>query len=128
MTPHHDTKPYSIAFDTRPEYLHVLVEGTKDSLEISLAYWKEIAAECTRLGVTKLLVEEDIPAVVSMSEMYTIATELPEMFLGIAIAFVDRYADQSDLNSFGELVAQNRGVYGKFFTTVPDAEAWLRER
>jgi hypothetical protein len=49
--------------------------------------------------------------------MYRIAAELPEHLLGIAIAFVDRHADQAELNSFGELVAQNRGVSGRYFNT-----------
>ena len=62
---------------------------------------------------------------VSFSDMYRIAAELPELFLGIAIAFVDRYADQAELNSFGEMVAQNRGVRGRYFADTANAEAWL---
>ena len=118
-------KPYTLTFEQRPDYLHAKVDGEKDSYEISIAYWKEIAAECERRGSAKLLVEEDIVEVVSISEMYSIATELPGMFYGIAIAFVDRYADQAELNSFGEMVAQNRGVRGRFFVTVGEAKAWL---
>lgn len=120
-----ENKPYRIKFEDRPEYLHVRVEGEHDSYKISLRFWREIAAECERLGCTKLLVEEDIPEAVSVAEMYGIASELIEMFVGIVIAFVDRYADQAELNSFGELVAQNRGVRGRFFTSFDDAEAWL---
>ena len=59
------------------------------------------------------------------SDMYRIASELPDMFLGIAIAFVDRYADQAELNSFGELVAQDRGVRGRYFSDAEKAEDWL---
>ena len=101
------------------------VEGERDSYELSMAYWREIAAECSRLGTVRLLVEEDIPEVVGYSDMFRIAAELPEMFLGIAIAFVDRYADQAELNEFGELVAQNRGVRGRYFSDAAEAEAWL---
>jgi hypothetical protein len=120
-----EARPYRLTFQRFPEYLHVRVEGESDSYELSMAYWGEIAAECTRLGTERVLVEEDIPAAVSYSDMYRIAAELPEHFLGIAIAFVDRHADQAELNSFGELVAQNRGVSGRYFNNPGDAEAWL---
>ena len=125
MSPSNGEKPYKITFDRRPDLLHVRVEGEKDSYEISIAYWNEIATECERLGTRRLLVEEDIPEVVSFSEMYSIAAELPELFQGISIAFVDRYSEQAELNSFGELVAQNRGVRGRFFAEAEAAEAWL---
>ena len=128
MSPHNENKPFKLTFDRRPEFLHVQVEGKNDSYEISMAYWREIAAECQRLGTTRLLVEEDIPEAVSYSEMYSIAADLPALFRGISIAFVDRYADQADLNSFGELVAQNRGVRGRFFSDAVVAEAWLLEQ
>jgi hypothetical protein len=41
------------------------------------------------------------------------------------IAFVDRIADQAELNSFGELVAVNRGLNVKIFKSVDEAEKWL---
>ena len=125
MSPQNEIKPYKLTFEQRAGYLRVQVEGKNDSYEISMAYWREIAAECGRLGTNRLLVEEDIPEAVSYSEMYSIAAELPELFRGISIAFVDRYAEQAELNSFGELVAQNRGVRGRFFADAADAEAWL---
>lgn len=46
-------------------------------------------------------------------------------FFGIRIAFVDRYIEQMDLNRFGELVAINRGIYGKIFNKFTEAENWL---
>lgn len=125
MSPPSEIRPYKLTFHNRPEYLHVRVEGGRDSYELSMAYWREIAAECGRVGAARLLVEEDIPEVVSYSDMFRIAAELPEYFLGIVIAFVDRYADQAELNSFGELVAQNRGVRGRYFKEAADAEEWL---
>jgi hypothetical protein len=44
-----EARPYRLTFQRFPEYLHVPVEG-------------EIAAECTRLGTERVLVEEAIPA------------------------------------------------------------------
>ena len=118
-------KQYTLTFEERPDYLYARVEGEHDSYEISRDFWIEIAGECEKRGTRKLLVEENIPEAVSVSEMYAIASELPDRFLDVSLAFVDPYADQAELNSFGELVAQNRGVRGRFFADVASAEEWL---
>jgi hypothetical protein len=119
-------KPYSISFENRPNYLYVYVSGEHDSYEISRRYWQEVAGECARLNASKVLIEEDIAEAVSIGEMYRLATEIPELgFFGIFIAFVDRYIEHHDLNQFGELVVNNRGVFGKIFNDVEAAEKWL---
>ena len=118
-------KQYTLTFEERPDYLYARVEGEHDSYEISRDFWIEIAGECEKRGTRKLLVEENIPEAVSVSEMYAIASELPDRFLDVSLAFVDPHADQAELNSFGELVAQNRGVRGRFFADVASAEEWL---
>ena len=119
-------KPYQISFERRPQYLYVYVSGERDSYEISRQYWQEVSGECGRTQCKKVLIEEDIPEVISMGEMYQLAAEIPQLgFFGVRIAFVDRYIEHQDLNQFGELVAINRGVYGKIFNDVKEAEKWL---
>jgi len=125
MSEARDDKSYRITFDSRPDYLYALVEGNAGTFEISIGYWREIAAECEARQVSKLLIEEDIADMVSVADMYNIASEIPPMYRGVTIAFVDRRAEQSELNAFGELVALNRGVVGKLFTNVAAAEKWL---
>ena len=123
-----DLKPYQIKFERRPNYLYAYVNGERDSLAISLGFWREIAAECERAQARKILIEEDIEESVSMVEMYQIAAEIPKMgFSGALIAFVDRFLEQQDVNRFGELVANNRGLRGKIFNDVKEAEKWLLE-
>ena len=118
-------KPYQISFEQRPDYLYACVEGENDSYAISKAYWTEISLECERVSASRVMVDENLTASGSVAEMYQIASEIPGMFSGIKIAFVDRHADQAGLNEFGELVAINRGVTGKFFIDAADAEEWL---
>lgn len=120
------SKPYDLSFEHHPDYLYAYVTGNQDNYEISRQYWQEIADECGRIGCTKLLIEEDIPEIVSIAEMYQIASDIPYMgFTGVRIAFVDRYIQHQDLNEFGELVATNRGVYGKIFNDADEARQWL---
>ncbi|HEX8250184.1 MAG TPA: hypothetical protein VF599_18570 [Pyrinomonadaceae bacterium] len=122
------SKPYLIRFERRPDYLYAYVGGEHDSLAISLAFWREIAAECRNAQAKKVLIEEDIEESVSMVEMYQIAAEITQMgFAGVLIAFVDRFLEQQHLNEFGELVATNRGLRGKTFNDIKEAEKWLAE-
>ena len=119
-------KAYKLEFEYRPDYLYAYVSGEKDSLEISRSFWREIADECRRINNSKLLIVEDIKEAVSTMDMYQIASEIPLLGLnGIRIAFVDRYIEQQSINEFGEIVATNRGIYGKIFNDVEEAEKWL---
>lgn len=120
-------KLYDIRFEHRTEYLYAYVSGEEDNIEISTQYWNEIAEECRQGNYKKVLVEEDITeAIASVIELYQFAAELPKYgFAGIYIAFVDRYIEQNELNKFVELVATNRGLKGRVFNDVTEAEKWL---
>src|SRR5687767_8660399 len=115
-------KQYRIRFEQRPEYLYVWVEGEHDSYTISMSYWQEVARECKSRGSRRVLIDENILENVSLGEAYQVASEIPSLFTGIAIAFYDRRAEQAHVNEFGELVAQNRGVIGRFFADIDEAE------
>ncbi len=120
------SKLYNLKFEERTDYLYAYVSGDKASLELSKQYWRKIAEECRRTKCNKVLIVEDIKENISTTEMYEFASELPTMgFVGIKIAFVDQYIEQRELNELGELVATNRGGYGKIFNTVEEAEKWL---
>lgn len=120
------SKPYQITFEQRPQYLYVYVSGEKDSYEISRRYWLEVADECRKTGYKKVLIDEDIAEVVTIAEVYQLASEIPLMgFQGVRVAFFDRYAAHTDLNQFGELVATNRGLAGRVFNDFEEAENWL---
>lgn len=120
------SKPYKISFDYRPEYLYVYVSGERDNYEISKQYWQEIADECSRNKVRRVLIVEDIDESTSIADVYQVGAEISQMgFFGIRIAFVDSHIGHHDLNQFGEMVALNRGLYGKVFNDPAEAEKWL---
>ena len=120
------SKPYTLTFECRPQYLYAFVTGEKDSYEISKQYWQEIADECKKSGFKKVLIEEDIEENVSMTDMYQFCAEIPQLgFFGIRVAFVDRRQDQQQLNQFGETVATNRGLLSRVFNNFEDGEKWL---
>lgn len=119
-------KKISITFEDRSDYLYVYVTGEHDSYEVSFYYWTKIVEKCRETGWKKVLVEENIPEVVSIADGYKLASEIAKMgFAGVRIAFFDCYAEHSDLNEFTALVAVNRGLQAKVFNNFDEAEKWL---
>jgi hypothetical protein len=119
-------KPYQITFEHRSQYLYVYVSGEHDSYEISRRYWLEVADECGKTRYKRVLIEEDIEETVSITEVFQLASELPQMgFQGVRVAFYDRFAEHQESNEFGELVATNRGLVGRTFNKFEEAENWL---
>lgn len=127
MTTSDGGKEYTITFELRPGYLYAYVKGEADSYDISHAYWTDVAAECAKHQVKKLLVDEDLAQPIkSVSEVFQGAAERAFMGLsGMKIAFVDRHPDHREQNLFGELVATNRGLFCKVFDNLQEGEKWL---
>ncbi len=116
----------TLEFEPRERYLFVHVTGEADSVEISLGYWQMVAAECRRLGFHRVLVHEELKALPSTLDTFAVASNLADVGMrGITIAFVDTDTRQAAENSFGETVAGNRGVRGRFFSDLRDAEEWI---
>ena len=116
-------KPYQLEFRHYENYLHAIASGEMDSLEVSTAYWREIAQECWRRGHKRLLVEEDFPNAIPDEDMVRVVCNAPEELLDVKIAFFDRYADHNNL--LGEFLAGSRGINGRVFFNLEDARAWL---
>ena len=117
---------YRIEFRANESYLYVRVEGLKDGAEISKKYWKEILDESRERKVNGLLVEVKLTDTMSAAEVYEIAKFVAETAPdGTRIAYVDRRHYHQELNRFGNLVANNRGLNSRVFDSVDEAEIWL---
>ena len=122
-----DSVEYSLDFEERKDYLYVYVTGPEDSFDISRAFFTKVHEKAKELGYQKILVEEDFPNQISITDMFDVGKLLKELFPPpLLIAHVDRNPADIDLNKFGELVAQNRGILGRIFSSIEDAEEWLR--
>lgn len=119
------TPGYSLTYDHRPHYLFVLVAGPEDTVDISLAYWSEIAAECRRHGVRRLLVLEKLMSRSNNADASLVIAELPRMGFGdIRIAFVDT-TESVDVLVHSELEARKAGLVSHVFGSIESAEQWL---
>jgi hypothetical protein len=123
---HEVSKPYQLTFIYRSQYLHAIVEGIEDSVEISDAYWTEIARECKRGKLKKVLVEERIEGNVSLAEAFDVGEKNSKKDFGHAVvAFVDIYEDHDGINEFASRVSNNRGRLIRCHESIAQAEKWL---
>ncbi|MDG5470017.1 hypothetical protein P9J64_17000 [Deltaproteobacteria bacterium IMCC39524] len=121
-----DEPIYEVTYKEKPEYLYAFIRSLHEERHEALSVWTRIAKECRNRGYWKLVIEEDIGSQFSTIEMFQFAAKLPEIgFIGIKLAFIDRQAGDHDLNLFGEDVAVNRGLFGKIFKDIGEAEKWL---
>ena len=121
-----ENKLYTVKFEHRQGYLYAYGKAEQDSFEVSLGFWTEIAAYCKANHFSKVLVEEDFETDNEIIDTYEIVSQGHKVgFTRIKIAFVDRHNSQMNNNLFGETVARNRGIQGKVFSNIKEAEKWL---
>jgi len=115
-----------IRLEEREGYLYAYVSGPRDSLHVSLDFWQRCITEAEKRSSGKLLVEENFPNQLNTNEIFELAAAIPAIIsTELRIAFVDNESEHDDLNMFAETVANNRGVIGRIFNSVENAEAWL---
>jgi len=117
---------YTLSLEEREGVLHALIEGEKDSYDLTMGACTQIAAACKGRRAAKVLVEHKVSGRLSTLEIFKIATQLPDLFEDIWVAFVIHRATAPDNPEFLETVAQNRGGRGRLFEDSKEAEAWLR--
>ena len=119
------SKGYHLLLERRALYLFAKVSGPRDTLQISINYWSEIAEECSRSSVERLLVLEELDEKSTVLDMAQMIQLLPQMgFKDMRIAFVDPKEDV-DLLAFAEVRALEVGLAGHVFGGVDAAERWL---
>ncbi len=117
---------YSVEYEERLDFLRATVKGECATLEIARSYWLDIAHRVLESGHKKLLVVEDIPEAIAISEVHQLVTDLAQLPVrDIRVAFVDLFSQHKSLNEFGILVAENRGLNLRIFDSEELATEWL---
>lgn len=119
---------YELTIDQKPTYLHAIVTG-HNSKENVARYLEEISHECISRRCFRVLIEERLEGPrLGTLEVFEIASEGSRRAFGMikAMAYVDVNAE-GDLMQFAETVAVNRMLPVTVFSTVADAEKWLRD-
>jgi hypothetical protein len=119
-------KPYTLTFETRPNYLYVRVASETISPQMVVDYLQEITYRCHRTGQTRLMVHRQIPQTLSETDIFFTGTEFAHMGIDrIKIAFVDERVENREHLEFAMLIANNRGANLKLFADINDAQKWL---
>lgn len=116
---------YEIEFQHRDGYLRAHVTGPEDTLEVSLAYWTEVAAECALHQVTRLLVVENLGTRATTSDMREMTEVLAQIgFRDVCLAYVDTL-DTDDVLASAQIHARQYGLTGRVFRHEASAVEWL---
>ena len=121
--------PYQLDVEKRGNFLYAMVTGTNNA-ETVLSYMDEVKERCDAEDCYKVLIDERLegPRMDEMEIFAMLSQGTPDA-LGFfeAVAYVDREQD-FEVVKFAETVAVNRGIPVAVFTSVEDAENWLRHR
>ncbi|HEY4555135.1 MAG TPA: hypothetical protein VIG68_01685 [Lysobacter sp.] len=116
---------FSVRIERQDGYLRAHVFGGRDSLEVSIAMWTLIAAQCRRLGERRLLVVEDLESALDVGEVEQLVEAVIDLgFRGMQVAFVD-LRQTSGATEHGEILAVERGVSARVFSSERAARNWL---
>jgi hypothetical protein len=115
-----------LQIEEAPDYLAAKFTGAGEAEEI----WRQfelIAEYCKRANKNKLLFDiKETYKTLSLVDRYRLG-DVAEIFVDyklIKVAVVCRQ-EQLDPQRFGEMVARNRWVNARVFTSLEDAEKWL---
>ena len=122
-------KPYQLDIDQQSSFLHAIVTGP-NTAETVAGYMGDIQDACNERNCHRVLIEEKLvgPRFDEM-EIFSLISDGAAEALGVfeAIAYIDEQQDFKVIK-FAETVAVNRGIPIAVFSSVADAENWLRHR
>ncbi|HEX6614491.1 MAG TPA: hypothetical protein VF022_11555 [Rhodanobacteraceae bacterium] len=119
---------HELRFESRGDYLRAEVSGPGDSLQVSLAYWCEIAQECERRDVRALLVVdlfENEP--LEPAEVDQVIEAMRDSYMRcVRVAYCESNSAAVPQAEYGELTAREAGFSVRVFASEHEAELWLR--
>ncbi len=116
---------FRICFDDEPGWLRAYVFDGTDSLEVSKAMWRMLAAECQAVGATRMLVLEDLVSTVEVADIEAVVDSVQLTGLGIVkIAFVE-LRDDIQGSELAEIYCRERGMDARMFSMEDEARRWL---
>ena len=119
---------WRLRFEDRTGYVYAEVSGPEDSLDITVAYWRAVAAECSRRNATHLLVCDRLRGEPASREEFA---QLTGALAGCGLeqmrmAFHEPVSDHLRSSEFGEMAMREAGFTLRVFGSEREAEIWLR--
>lgn len=118
---------FEVHFSLTGGLLRAQVEGSRDSFEISVAYWTLISAERRRCDSRCVLVIENLVEDGSPDHLLALFERLTRMGLeGCKVAFVDNGNEPLSSHEHIAILAREHGILAAVFSEESVAEIWLR--
>ncbi|WP_374608188.1 hypothetical protein [Thermomonas sp.] len=116
---------FKVCYEDEPGYLRAYVFDGTDSVAISIAMWRMLAAEGAAVGATKMLILEDLVSTVGLEDLGTVIDGIEAAGMGrFRSAFVE-LRDDIQGSELGEILLQERGITIRIFSNENEARHWL---
>ena len=116
---------FKVCYEDEPGYLRAYVFDGTDSVEVSVAMWRMLAAEGLAVGVAKMLILEDLVSTVGVDDIVTVIDGIEAAGMGrFRSAFVE-LRDDIQGSELGEIMLQERGITIRIFSNETEARHWL---
>ena len=116
---------FKVCYEDEPSYLRAYVFDGTDSVEVSIAMWRMLAAEGAAVGATRMLILEDLVSTVELQDLATVIDAIESAGMGrFRSAFVD-LRDDIQGSELGEIMLQERGITIRIFSNETEARHWL---
>ena len=116
---------FKVCYEDEPGYLRAYVFDGTDSVEISIAMWRMLASEAAAVGVTRMLILEDLVSTVGLEELAAVIDGIEAAGMGrFRSAFVE-LRDDIQGSELGEIMLQERGITIRIFSNETEARHWL---
>ena len=116
---------FKVCYEDEPGYLRAYVFDGTDSVAISIAMWRMLAAEGAAVGATKMLILEDLVSTVGLEDLGTVIDGIEAAGMGrFRSAFVELRVDIQG-SELGEIMLQERGITIRIFSNENEARHWL---
>ena len=116
---------FKVCYEDEPGYLRAYVFDGTDSVAISIAMWRMLAAEGAAVGATKMLILEDLVSTVGLEDLGTVIDGIEAAGMGrFRSAFVE-LRDDIQGSELGEIMLQERGITIRIFSNENEARHWL---
>ncbi|MBS0569335.1 MAG: hypothetical protein JSS28_01910 [Proteobacteria bacterium] len=130
MKPHAKTEDpagFDLRYESRPGFLFVEVTGTRSTPDAALAALHQLAAECVRLRVRKVLIADHASGRPNQPpDMVRTVRALQDSPLAkLRVAYYVRSVENVPFLQHAELEALDFGFDLRVFANLRDAEIWL---
>jgi hypothetical protein len=116
---------YELLIEERPGYVYAYVRGATMNLAAAKRYLSEVARRCDEIDCSRLMLERDVPVLLSEVDMVFAVSYFLELMKGRRIAFVNRHTGiHNDLHRH-ILTGTKAGGHYRLFDNVMAAEKWL---